>query len=157
MTYEGQHYRVVDAWCEPKPDPMIPILIGAGKTKMLRLTAQYADLWNSGSCDIATCRQRLEILRQHCDDLGRDLSTLRLTWFGSLVIAETQAEAQQAATDIIGSFGFIGTPEHIAAQMGAFVDAGIDYFMVKITGLPDPDIITLVTGELIPRVQALSS
>jgi alkanesulfonate monooxygenase SsuD/methylene tetrahydromethanopterin reductase-like flavin-dependent oxidoreductase (luciferase family) len=52
VTYEGKHYKVTDAWCEPKPDPMIPILIGASGDRMLGLVAKYADMWNMGLCDI---------------------------------------------------------------------------------------------------------
>src|SRR5436190_8294575 len=42
-TFQGTHYRVVDAACEPRPNPLPPLIIGAFKPKMLRLTAQYAN------------------------------------------------------------------------------------------------------------------
>ncbi len=41
-TFQGKHYQVLDASCEPRPDPLPPIIIGAFKPKMLRLTATYA-------------------------------------------------------------------------------------------------------------------
>ena len=50
---------------------------------------------------------------------------------------------------------FVGTPEQVTEQMAAFVDIGVDYFMLDIIGLPDPDVIGLVTEELMPEVQTL--
>jgi alkanesulfonate monooxygenase SsuD/methylene tetrahydromethanopterin reductase-like flavin-dependent oxidoreductase (luciferase family) len=43
VTIKGAHYHITDAFCEPKPEPLPPIMIGAFGPKMLRLTAQYAD------------------------------------------------------------------------------------------------------------------
>src|SRR5689334_20266572 len=48
-TFQGAHYLVLDAACEPRPDPLPPTLIGAFKPKMLRLMAKYADEWNVSS------------------------------------------------------------------------------------------------------------
>lgn len=30
VSYTGKHYTIKDAYCEPKPNPMIPILVGGG-------------------------------------------------------------------------------------------------------------------------------
>ena len=30
VSYQGRHYAIKDAWCEPKPEPQIPILVGGG-------------------------------------------------------------------------------------------------------------------------------
>jgi alkanesulfonate monooxygenase SsuD/methylene tetrahydromethanopterin reductase-like flavin-dependent oxidoreductase (luciferase family) len=38
-TFTGAHYRVIEAYCEPKPDPLPPIMVGAFKPKMLHITA----------------------------------------------------------------------------------------------------------------------
>lgn len=159
VTYEGKHYKVIDAWCEPKPDPMIPIIVGGGGKKTMRLAAQYADMWNLSDANITQFTERLAILKQHCDDLGRDIATLRRTWFGRVAIGETQAEAEQYANSRAIKYttdnAFVGTPEQIVEQMAAFVDVGCDYFMIDIMGLPNPDIINLVTEELVPRVKSL--
>ena len=157
VSYEGKHYKVVDARCEPKPNPMIPILVGAGGKKMLRLTAQYADLWNMGMCDVTTYSERLDILKQHCDELGRDISTLRLTWFGSMAIGETEQNAEQYAKDLIwgNESALVGTPEQIVAQMVEFIELGVDYFMLVIPSLPNSEIADLITQELLPKIKAL--
>jgi alkanesulfonate monooxygenase SsuD/methylene tetrahydromethanopterin reductase-like flavin-dependent oxidoreductase (luciferase family) len=45
-TFHGTYYSVDDAYCEPRPDPPIPIMIGTNGPKALRVTAQLADWWN---------------------------------------------------------------------------------------------------------------
>lgn len=155
VSYQGKHYKVVDAWCEPKPEPMIPILVGGGGKKTMRLAAQYADLWNVPMYSIVKYKERLDILKQHCNDLGRDISTLRLTWFGGMAIGKTEEEAQEYAKDTFGEFTFIGTPEKIAAEMAEFIELGVDYFMLVIPSLPNPDVANLITEELMPRIKAL--
>ena len=159
ITYEGKHYKVVDAWCEPKPVPMIPIVVGGGGEKTMRVAAQYADMWNLSDAGITRYTERVNILERHCDELGRDASTLRRSWFGRLAIGKTQAEAEKYANSRTMKYttdnAFVGTPEQVAEQMAAFVAVGCDYFMVDIIGLPNPDIIGLVIEELVPKVKAL--
>jgi alkanesulfonate monooxygenase SsuD/methylene tetrahydromethanopterin reductase-like flavin-dependent oxidoreductase (luciferase family) len=45
-TVQGRHYRVVNAWNKPKPNPIPAIMIGGSKPRMLRLIARHADWWN---------------------------------------------------------------------------------------------------------------
>lgn len=42
-TFTGNHYHIIDAELEPKPNPLPTIMLGAFRPKMLRLTARYAD------------------------------------------------------------------------------------------------------------------
>jgi F420-dependent oxidoreductase-like protein len=78
--YEGKHYRLTRTLNVPqalsKPHP--PILIGGGgEKKTLRLVAQYADACNLfGSADVA---HKLDVLRSHCEDVGRDYDTIEKT------------------------------------------------------------------------------
>jgi alkanesulfonate monooxygenase SsuD/methylene tetrahydromethanopterin reductase-like flavin-dependent oxidoreductase (luciferase family) len=159
INFQGKHYQVTDAWCEPKPAPMIPIVVGGGGEKTMRLAAQHADIWNLSDANIERFTERVTILQRHCDELGRKSSTLRRSWFGRLAIGKTQAEAEKYANSRTMKYttdnAFVGTPAQIVEQMAAFVAQGCDYFMVDIIGLPNPDIIGLVTEELVPKVKAL--
>lgn len=154
VSYEGKHYRVVDARCEPKPDPMIPIMVGGGGNKTRRLAAQHADIWNWGM-DIKTYTELVDGLKQHCDDLGRDFSTLRLAWSGGMTIVKTEEDAKHIAEEKGHSEPFVGTADQIAEKMAAFIELGVDYFILNISGLPDPDIAGLVTEELMPKIKTL--
>ena len=80
-AYEGTHYRLAETLCSPRPvsTPRPRVLIGGGgERKTLRLVAQYADACNIIG-DVATVAQKVEVLRRHCDDLGRDPGEVEVT------------------------------------------------------------------------------
>jgi alkanesulfonate monooxygenase SsuD/methylene tetrahydromethanopterin reductase-like flavin-dependent oxidoreductase (luciferase family) len=45
-TYHGIYYRIDNAYCEPRPDPPPPIMVGTNGPKALRVAARLADWWN---------------------------------------------------------------------------------------------------------------
>ena len=75
--YRGKHFQLAETLCVPQPvsKPHPPILIGGmGEKKTLRLVAQYAQACNFFSgAGPAALRQRLDVLRAHCDRLGRKI------------------------------------------------------------------------------------
>jgi alkanesulfonate monooxygenase SsuD/methylene tetrahydromethanopterin reductase-like flavin-dependent oxidoreductase (luciferase family) len=73
FDFEGAHYRLTGAICEPKPAAHLPILIGAGGEKRsLRLVAEHADIWNCPTRgDIDEYRRKSRILDEHCTAIGR--------------------------------------------------------------------------------------
>jgi F420-dependent oxidoreductase-like protein len=82
-AYQGQHYRLAETLCVPPPisRPHPPIMIGgSGEKKTLRLVAQYADACNLfGAAGVDEITHKLDVLRRHCDDVGRDYSEIRKT------------------------------------------------------------------------------
>ena len=80
--YEGKYYQLAETICVPPPlqSPRPPILIGGGgEKKTLRLVAQYADACNIFATDPAEISRKLDILRGHCDTVGRDYDTIQKT------------------------------------------------------------------------------
>ena len=79
--YEGRHYQLAETLCEPKPvsQPRPRILIGgSGERKTLRMVAQYGDACNiMGEPDQVA--HKLDVLRRHCDTLGRDINEIEVT------------------------------------------------------------------------------
>ncbi|HVN87432.1 MAG TPA: LLM class F420-dependent oxidoreductase [Candidatus Binatia bacterium] len=80
-TVHGKHYTVTDAMCLPKPvqRPHPPIMIGGvGQKVLLRIVAQYADMWNaSGSAE--TLRDLIGVIRKHGDAVKRDTTQIEKT------------------------------------------------------------------------------
>ena len=79
--YDGQHYQLAETLCGPQPvsAPRPRILIGgSGERKTLRLVAQYADACNLFG-DADEVAHKLDVLRRHCDDVGRDPSEIEVT------------------------------------------------------------------------------
>jgi F420-dependent oxidoreductase-like protein len=79
-AYEGKHYQLGRLLNSPLPlsRPHPPILIGgSGEKKTLRLVAQYAD-----SCNLfpgPEVQHKLDVLKQHCEDVGRDYDEIEKT------------------------------------------------------------------------------
>jgi F420-dependent oxidoreductase-like protein len=86
--YEGKHYQLAETLCRPLPlsQPHIPIMIGGmGEKKTLRLVAQYGDACNlflSAPDEVIT--HKLDVLKAHCDELGRNYEDIEKTGLTTL-------------------------------------------------------------------------
>ena len=162
-TFAGAYYRVEGAACAPRPDPTPPIMVGAFRPKMLRLTARHADWWNISSTGIAAYRAHRQEFERACDAVGRDPATVRRTWSGGCICAPTVAGIAELAaararrgaeyTHQIGE-DFVGTPTQVIAQMRPFVELGVDYFMLDCGGFPRLTTVELLIQEVLPALNA---
>lgn len=155
-TFHGRHYRVEQAWCNPKPvqQPHPPIMIGGGGEKiLLRLVAQYADRWNFGG-SVAEFRAKMPILEAHCRAVGRDFGAIEKSWFGNIVIEETEEKLERrlakrgANADLIP--GIVGTPEKVAARLREYVDVGVTHFIAMFGRVERLGATELFAREVIP-------
>jgi alkanesulfonate monooxygenase SsuD/methylene tetrahydromethanopterin reductase-like flavin-dependent oxidoreductase (luciferase family) len=81
FDFDGQYYSLSGTINEPKPvqRPGPPVLVGGAGTRLLRLVAEQADMWNipgppHASLEFLTERSR--VLDRHCADIGRDPATI---------------------------------------------------------------------------------
>lgn len=139
VSYVGEHYRIANAWCEPKPSPIPALLVGGGGAKTLRLAARHADWWNIPDAGFDAYRERMAVLDQACAELGRDPRTVRRSWFGRLAIGATEAEAEALSGGRwTRANAIVGTPAQALEQIAAFAAIGVDYFMVEMLGVTEP-------------------
>jgi F420-dependent oxidoreductase-like protein len=85
--YEGKHYQLAETLNVPQPvsQPRPRILIGGGgEKKTLRLVAKYADANNLFSSSPEEVSRKLDILRAHCEDVGRDPAEILNTTGGRI-------------------------------------------------------------------------
>ena len=115
--FEGTHYRLGRTLNSPqslrRPHP--PVLIGgAGEKKTLRLVAQYADACNLfAGPDLA---HKLDVLRRHCDDVGRDYDTIEKTVMGPMEVFPDGSGADELVEQLRG-YAELGVQEfHGAPQ-----------------------------------------
>jgi F420-dependent oxidoreductase-like protein len=90
-SFAGKHYSIERVRNLPRPirPDGIPIMVGGGGEKRtLKLVAQYADQCNVAG-DLETVRHKLDVLRGHCADAGRDLTEIRTTRLGSLFLTDS--------------------------------------------------------------------
>ncbi len=86
-TFDGTHYRLEELTLVPQPlQPGGPRILvgGTGERKTLRLVAQYADACNLFATGVDEVAHKLDVLRGHCDDVGRDYDSVAKTITGSL-------------------------------------------------------------------------
>jgi len=84
--YEGRHYRLAETICRPAPvRGSLPILIGGGgERKTLRLVAEYGDICNLFGGDVEVVRHKIDVIRAHCEAVGRDFSEIKVTMQGNI-------------------------------------------------------------------------
>jgi len=156
-SYEGTYYRIDNAYCEPQPDPVPPILIGGGGEQLtLRVVAKHADMWNIPGGTLENYKHKLNVLRSHCEAVGRDYDEIVKTWSAEVVaLGETEAEAQRIleATPYSQPDPIVGTPQQVAAQLQQFVDAGVSYLIVRLVDFPKTAGIELFMAEVMPRLR----
>ncbi len=156
-TFEGTYYRIEDAYCNPKPDPLPPLLIGGGGEQLtLRVVAKYADIWNIPGGSLATYRHKLDVLRQHCATVGRNYDEIIKSWSAeSIAVAPTQAAAETiAAASPYQNNPIVGDPDRVAEQLQAFLDIGVTYLIVRLIDFPRLDGMKLFVDEVIPRLRS---
>ena len=111
VTFTGEYHRAADTILLPPPDRHLPILIAGTRPRMLRLTARYADAWNTawyGDPDERLTRQ-LAAMRDALDAEGRDPATLRRT---------------------VGIDGTLTEPDALARRLDAYDELGIDDIII---------------------------
>ena len=90
--YDGRHYHLAEPLNSPqvlsRPHP--PVMIGGmGEKRTLRLVAQYSDacnLFTYGGADLI--RHKLDVLRRHCEEVGRDYEEIERTALGTVNLAQ---------------------------------------------------------------------
>ncbi len=135
VDFSGTHYQARDCVITPLgPRPGgIPLLIGGGKPRMLRLIAQYADQWNTawlgGPQQLA---ERLTRIRDACAAVGRDPATLAVT-VGVQVAFPDLGETRSMAREPLG-----GSAEALAEAFHGYEQAGAAHLIMNPTpyGLP---------------------
>jgi F420-dependent oxidoreductase-like protein len=160
-TVEGRHFRVEKAQNEPKGAGRrrIPLLIGGtGERVLLRLVARYADACNfTEHTDPAWHRHKLDVLRRHCEDVGRDFDAIQRTASLNVFVAPTRAELERltapAAPEALAAGNAVGTPAELVATFGALVDAGIQAFSLYFHEPAKLETMRLFAAEVLPHLR----
>lgn len=163
---EGGHYRFQRLRHQPLPlQQRLPIMIGgSGEKKTLRTVATYADMWNAmGTPEVL--RHKVEVLREHCAAVGRDISEIEMTVGCKPLIRDTESDARRAweaqmahnrtpMSDVLDDDTFwIGTPEQIAGHMREYREHGFDTFIGEMPAPHDVETLERWIGEVKPMVE----
>jgi F420-dependent oxidoreductase-like protein len=135
VSFSGSHYRLDHARNLPRPvqagGPKI-MIGGSGEKRTLRLVAQYADMCNVGG-DVSTLKHKIDVLRRHCADVGRDPAEVRVTWMSPLILTTSSQNTTEVHELLAASAspeetaGFtVGQPHEIPDLVAGHIEAGAD-------------------------------
>jgi F420-dependent oxidoreductase-like protein len=97
-AYNGKQFHLAETLCSPQPlsKPHPPILIGGmGEKKTLRLVAKYANACNLfAAMGTDTVRNKLDVLKQHCESVGRNYDEIEKTVLSSANLAPGKMSAE---------------------------------------------------------------
>jgi alkanesulfonate monooxygenase SsuD/methylene tetrahydromethanopterin reductase-like flavin-dependent oxidoreductase (luciferase family) len=156
-TFAGEHYTIEGAYCEPRPDPLPPILVGSPSPRVLRLTARLADGW-SWDAPLSVYGPAYEELLQACDEVGRDPASLWLT-------AGADVDFPDDPGDFVGeyphsyypdrTFHFLGpTPADAVEQLRPLVELGVSHFMISPSSLRTLERFSTEVAPAVARLKA---
>jgi F420-dependent oxidoreductase-like protein len=135
--YQGQHYQLGRTLNVPQPLHRPRVLIGGGgERKTLRLVAQYAD-----ACNLFVGPElvrKLDVLRGHCDDVGRPYDEIEKT--GQMVL--DVGERGEKIDDFLATLAEIGK-------------LGVQAVQGKVPRVWEPERIALFKREVIPAAADL--
>ncbi len=158
--FEGTYYRLDHVLDNPKPiqKPHPPILIGgSGEKVTLRLVAQYGQFCNIWG-DPNTLRRRFEILRGHCDRIGRSYDEIIRSTQITVIVGKDDAEVankRERLRDYVpwnGEVSLIGTPDNLIRMLEEYERIGCQYTILRMPDWGDIEPLQLFAERIIPAL-----
>jgi alkanesulfonate monooxygenase SsuD/methylene tetrahydromethanopterin reductase-like flavin-dependent oxidoreductase (luciferase family) len=171
-SFDGERYRIEDAYCEPGPvqDPHPPILVGGtGEEVTLKLVAKHADIWNTDvfNGDVKTLKRLTGIIEDHCKTVGRDPDEVEYSWDGHVICTHDE-ERYERLVDLMTPIQFedeytdqpditranadeyfiMGEPAECAEAIEERIEAGVTKFQFWFTDFPDLEMMELFADDV---------
>lgn len=165
-TFQGKYYALDDAPNNPKPlqTPWPPITIGgAGEQRLLKVVAKYADRWNCPMNAAHELPHKLEVLRSHCAEAGRDPNDITVSEQVIVVLGADDADFKQRwalAKQMLGGFADLdaiavrGTPDAVIEGLLAKAAKGVRLFTIMFGDLAPTETLRLFGERVLPVLAA---
>jgi F420-dependent oxidoreductase-like protein len=162
-TFQGEYYSIDGAINEPKgvQRPHMPLWLGGGGEQVtLKLVAQYGDGCNVGGGNPELVRQKLAVLRGHCEALGTDYNRIARSTNINVVLLEDGADPEKASADYRGKTSledyrngaFVGTAAQLTERIEQLIEAGADYIITYFPRIAyDHTTLHRYATEIIPK------
>lgn len=163
MTFTGKHYQTDSVTIAPPPVRKPPLLIGGGGEKVtMRIAARFADIWNNLAGQQGKLEHKIAVLREHCQAVGRDPDSIRISQQCMVLIVEKDDEVepllQRAGQifgghmgDVRGPLAIAGTPDMVEAKIRKHLELGCSHFVIEFFGRDTRVPAKLFAETVIPR------
>ena len=165
VTYRGKYYQLENATLGTRPiQKRLPILVGGGGEQVtLKITARYADWWHGfGTADVI--KHKLEVLRKHCVDVGRDYNGIAPTTGGDILVRDDLDQVDKRLREVAARNeaeapyrpAFAGPPADIAKALLGYHKLGVKGFLFGMKPPYDRETIERTMTEVKPRFLELA-
>ncbi len=153
--FEGEFFRLEGAHCDPKPvQSRLPLWVGgAGEQVTLRIAARHADGWNVPFLAPDVYRHKVEVLEEHCADVGRDPSTIMRSVNLTTAKDDDELRARFGGTAAyIKRSALMGSAQAIADQILLYREAGADGINLGLRAPFDLEALDRFAADVLPLV-----
>jgi probable F420-dependent oxidoreductase len=129
-SFEGEYYQITDAPCQPKPvQRTLPILVGTGGPRMLRITARHADQWNTWGTP-ETVADRTDAFRQACEAVGRDPRSMWTSAQTLMFITDDAERAAKIRATAPADRSIVGSVDQLVETIAGYEELGLDELII---------------------------
>jgi alkanesulfonate monooxygenase SsuD/methylene tetrahydromethanopterin reductase-like flavin-dependent oxidoreductase (luciferase family) len=129
-TFHGSIYSITDAPADPKPiQSPLPILVGTGGRRMQRITARFADEWNTWGT-VASSAERHAAFVAACETVEVDPATKWTSVQALVFLTDDDEQAEQILAGEWAARSIAGTAAKLVDELGAYAATGFDEFII---------------------------
>lgn len=162
VSFDGRYVHLADALCEPKPERRPRLLVGGGGERvLLRIAARRADLWNNLALHQPRLAHKIEVLKRHCTEVGRDFDEVEVSQQCTVVIAGDEAAARtslEKARKVFGGHlgaaleehGIWGDPAGVVERIERHRALGCTHFVIEFFGRDTREPARLFAEKVMP-------
>lgn len=141
--YNGKHYQLQHPMVYPRPiqQPHPPIMVGgSGERKTLLLVAKYANICNLfEALGVEGIRYKLDVLRQHCEAIGRPYDQIVKSVNGRINISRDGANGTM-------------TPAQVVDRLAPLRELGITWVNLSMPNAHEPEVWELLGSGVVPAL-----
>jgi alkanesulfonate monooxygenase SsuD/methylene tetrahydromethanopterin reductase-like flavin-dependent oxidoreductase (luciferase family) len=129
-TFSGEHYQFTDAPCDPKPiQSKLPIVVGTGSPRMLRITSKHAQEWNTwGAPEMAA--GRCAEFEKACEATGTDPASIHRSVQALIFMTDDAEKGAAIKGGDMGERSIVGSNDQIVEELGRYAELGFHEVIV---------------------------
>ena len=167
-SFQGRHYSIKNAICNPKPlqKPHPPIMVGGAGNKLMEVVAKHATRYNHPFGTPEILEEKIKLLKSKCKSIKRNHNEIENSVLLRVLIGKDKDEVKDIISKLkkknesIAEFVIrsgdsiaIGTPDEVSSYLQRYVKIGISYFIVNFIGMYNMEMLSLFAKKVRPTLK----